>query len=207
MRLGREHHKAIFQRKRNEINQMQQEIANWTEKEQSSREKKSKCWGNRGRILAGKRRAWSSKEQTKEESARLGTSVVLQLREECEAASNVGNTGAMYVHLRKLGKERTQGNSRNNNNKREDQGAFWETDRRKIREPERKKNISKWGDGHLPGTSSNGGKWFIESGTRWRGDYQRNEECEGIHPGKGRSKNDIHQGIRRWDGERSGKDG
>ena len=59
--------------------------------------------------MAGKRRAWSSKEQTKEESARLGTSVVLQLREECEAASNVGNTGAMYVDLRKLGRRGHRG--------------------------------------------------------------------------------------------------
>ena len=111
-------------------------------------------------------------------------------------------------HPEKAGRERTQGNSRNNNNKREVQGAFRETDRRKIREPERRKiNSSNWGDGHPPGTSSIGGKWFIEWGTNWRGDYQRNEECEGIHPGKGRSKNDIHQGIKRWDGERSGKDG
>ena len=57
----------------------------------------------------------------------------------------------------KAGKDRAQGNRRNNNNKREVRGAFRETDRRKIREPERR-NSSKWGDGHPPGIVCNGGE-------------------------------------------------
>ena len=32
-------------------------------------------------------------------------------------------------------------------------------------------------------------------------------KCEGIQLRKGPSKNDIHEGIRRWDEERSGKNG
>ena len=76
MRLGREQHKAIVQLKR-EWNQPDAAGDNKlnVEKEQSSREKKSKSWGIRGSNLAGKRRAGSSKEQT-EESARVGTEVV-----------------------------------------------------------------------------------------------------------------------------------
>ena len=72
----------------------------------------------------------------------------------------MGNTGAMHARRpEKAGKERAQGNRRNINNKREVQGEFRETDRRKIREPERRnRNSSKLDDGHPSGTASNGGK-------------------------------------------------
>ena len=76
MRLGREQHKAMVQLKR-EWNQSDAAGDNKlnVEKEQSSREKKSKSLGIRGSNLAGKRKAGSSKEQT-EKSARVGTEVV-----------------------------------------------------------------------------------------------------------------------------------
>ena len=66
MRLGRrEQHKAMVQLKR-ELNQPDAARDNKlnVEKEQSSREKKSKSWGIRGSNLASKRNAGSSKEQT-----------------------------------------------------------------------------------------------------------------------------------------------
>ena len=77
MRLGREQPKAIVQRKRG-CNQPDSAGDNKLggEKEQSKREKKSKDSGNRGRNLAGKRRAESCKEQTVEESARVGPAMV-----------------------------------------------------------------------------------------------------------------------------------
>ena len=65
MRLGREQHKAMVQLKR-EWNQPDAAGDNKlnVEKEQNSREKKSKSWGIRGSNLAGNRKAGSSKEQT-----------------------------------------------------------------------------------------------------------------------------------------------
>ena len=77
MRLGREQHKPMVQLKR-EWNQPDAAGDNKlnVENEQSSREKKSKSWGIRGSNFAGKRKAGSSKEQTEEESARVGTEVV-----------------------------------------------------------------------------------------------------------------------------------
>ena len=77
MRLGREQHKAMVQLKK-EWNQPDAAGDNKlnVEKEQSCREKKSKSLGIRGSNLAGKRKAGSSKEQTEEESARVGTEVV-----------------------------------------------------------------------------------------------------------------------------------
>ena len=77
MRLGREQHKAMVQLKR-ELSQPDaagDDKLN-VEKKQSSREKKSKSLGIRGSNLAGKRKAGSSKEQTEEESARVGKKVV-----------------------------------------------------------------------------------------------------------------------------------
>ena len=160
------------------------------------------------RNLSGKRRAGSTKEQTEEESARIGTEVLGTADRGVQGSEQRWKYRNNVRRPEKAGKERTQGNRRNNNNKREVQGAFRETDRRKIREPERRnRNSSKWGDEHTPGTTSNGGKWFIEWKNRWRGNYQSNEEYEGIHPGKGISKNYIHEGIRRRDAERIDKDG
>ena len=57
--------------------------------------------------MAGKRRDKSSKEQTEEEYARVGKAVVGTA--DRGVWSNVGNTGAMYVALRKLGRRRHWG--------------------------------------------------------------------------------------------------
>ena len=77
MRIGREQHKAMVQLKR-EWNQPDAAGDNKlnVENEQSRREKKSKSLGIRVSNLAGKRKTGSSMEQTKEESARVGTEVV-----------------------------------------------------------------------------------------------------------------------------------
>ena len=54
--------------------------------------------------MAGKRRAESSKEQTEEESARVGTTVVCADDRRVQGNEQRGNTGAMHAALRKLGR-------------------------------------------------------------------------------------------------------
>ena len=91
----------------------------------------------------GKKRAESSKEQTEEESARVGTEVVGAADIRVRGSEQRGKYRSNVRLPEKAGKERTQGNRRNNNNKREVQGAF-RTDRRKIREHKRRnRNSSK----------------------------------------------------------------
>ena len=99
---------------------------------------KSKSWENRGKNLAGKRRAGSSKEQSEEESAKVGTSVVGSADRGVRGSEQREKYRSNVRRPERGEKERTKENWRMNNNKREVQCAFQETDRRKIRIPERR---------------------------------------------------------------------
>ena len=204
MRLRREQHKAMVQLER-EWNQPDAAGDNKlnVEKEQSSREKKSKSWGIRGSNLAGKRKAGSSKEQTEEESVRVGTEVVDTADK--SSASNVENTGAVYAALRKLWRRGHRGTEGTTITNERFKAHFEKLTGERFENPREEIAIAvpvnEVMDIRQELLAMEENDLLIEEPD------EEEIECEGIQLEKGPSKNDIHEGIRRWDEERSGKNG
>ena len=152
--------------------------------------------------MAGKGKPGSSKEQTEEESARVGTEVVGPAGKEVRATWEIQEQ-SMYAILRKLWRRGYKGTGGTTITNERFKAHFEKLTGERFENPREEIEIAvnELVDIRQKLLAMEENDLLIEEPD------EEKIECEGIQLWKGSSKNDIHEGIRRWDEERSGKNG